>query len=150
VRLDPAELGRVQIRIERRKDGPTRVTLTAERPQTLDLLVRDQIQLHRALDQAGIPNEGRSVAFRLDPTSTEQLPAGGTTPPAPATSQPQPAAQPTPATAGFADAGTGSGGFSPRDGGAGGHRRPSKGRPAIDDDGPAPARRLRAGIDITA
>ena len=43
------------------KDGPAQVTVTAERPQTLDLLVRDQARLSRALDQAGVRAEGRSV-----------------------------------------------------------------------------------------
>lgn len=152
VRLDPAELGRVQIRIERRKDGPTRVTLTAERSQTLDLLVRDQTQLHRALDQAGLPTEGRSVVFRLAETASGSPPGGTTLPASAAFAQP-PHTQSPPGgagSAGFGDAGAGSGGFSPRDGGTGGHRRPPDGRSAIDDHRPAPARRPRAGIDITA
>ena len=88
VRLDPAELGRIPIRIERRKDGPTRVTLTAERSQTLDLLVRDQTQLHRALDQAGLPTEGRSVVFRLAETASGSPPGGTTLPASAAFAQP--------------------------------------------------------------
>lgn len=71
IRLDPEELGRVQIRIERSGDSAARVTLTAERPQTLELLVRDHAQLQNALDQAGIPAEGRSVTFQLSGTAVD-------------------------------------------------------------------------------
>ncbi len=66
IQLDPAELGRVQIRIERSTtDGPVKVELAAERPETLLRLIHDQPQLQQALDQAGIPQQGRSVSFSL-------------------------------------------------------------------------------------
>jgi flagellar hook-length control protein FliK len=67
LRLDPVELGHVQIHIERPKDGPATVALTVERPETLLLLLRDQTQLHQALDQAGVPADGRAVSFHLAP-----------------------------------------------------------------------------------
>ena len=41
------------------------MALIVERPQTLLLLLRDQDQLHRALDQAGVPADGRTVSFHL-------------------------------------------------------------------------------------
>jgi chemotaxis protein MotD len=65
VRLDPPELGQVQIRIDRPSDAPARVEITVERSETLTLLLRDQPQLQRALDQAGIPTDGRSVTFHV-------------------------------------------------------------------------------------
>lgn len=65
VRLDPEELGRVEIRIEQPKDGAAQVTIIADRPETLNLLLRDQPQLQHALDQAGIPAEGRAVTFHV-------------------------------------------------------------------------------------
>jgi flagellar hook-length control protein FliK len=65
LRLDPAELGHVQIRIDRAQDAPARIEITAERPETLALLQRDQPQLQRALDQAGVPVEGRSLTFHV-------------------------------------------------------------------------------------
>ena len=65
LRLDPAELGHVQIRIDRAQDAPARVEITAERPETLALLQRDQPQLQRALDQAGVPADGRSLTFHV-------------------------------------------------------------------------------------
>ncbi|HTN11183.1 MAG TPA: flagellar hook-length control protein FliK [Acetobacteraceae bacterium] len=65
LRLDPAELGHLQIAITRPKDAPPSVALTVERPETLLLLLRDQPALHRALDQAGVPADGRNVSFQL-------------------------------------------------------------------------------------
>ena len=67
VRLDPEALGTVQVRIDRPKDGPARVEVTAERPETLALLQRDQPQLQRALDQAGVPPDGRTLVFQAAP-----------------------------------------------------------------------------------
>jgi hypothetical protein len=74
IRLDPAELGRVQVRIERAEDGTAKVDLAVERTDTLLLLLRDQPQLHRALDLAGVPPEGRVVQFSLAPPDA---PGGG-------------------------------------------------------------------------
>jgi len=65
LRLDPPELGHVQIRIERPSEGPARVEIIVERQETLNLLVRDQVQLQRALDQAGVPPDGRSVIIHI-------------------------------------------------------------------------------------
>jgi flagellar hook-length control protein FliK len=65
LRLTPAELGSVQIRIERTSDAPAKVDVTVERSDTLTLLLRDQSQLQRTLDQAGVPPEGRTLSFHL-------------------------------------------------------------------------------------
>lgn len=64
VTLEPAELGRVEISVERSGDA-AQVQILAERPETLALLQRDQRELDRALNQAGIATEGRSVALGL-------------------------------------------------------------------------------------
>jgi hypothetical protein len=83
VRLDPAELGRVQVGILRQPDGLSRIELVAERPETLQLLMRDQPALHRALDLAGVPAEGRTLHFQVgspdparDPAPTSAIPSG--------------------------------------------------------------------------
>ncbi|WP_237216688.1 flagellar hook-length control protein FliK [Falsiroseomonas oryziterrae] len=52
VTLDPAELGRVEVAIER-SGAEARITVTAERPETLLLLQRDRTELERALSTAG-------------------------------------------------------------------------------------------------
>jgi hypothetical protein len=66
MKLEPPELGQVHIQIDRPTDDtPARVAITVERPETLQLLLRDQPQLQRALDQAGVPAEGRSITFHV-------------------------------------------------------------------------------------
>ncbi len=65
LRLEPAELGQVQIRIDRPQDAPAQVEITVQRPETLTLLLRDQPQLQRALDQAGVPADGRSLTMHV-------------------------------------------------------------------------------------
>lgn len=83
LRLSPVELGQVEVRVERAEGGPATIALTVERPETLLLLVRDQAGLQRALDQAGIPAEGRTVQFQLGqqapgtPGQQPDLGAGG-------------------------------------------------------------------------
>jgi len=84
IRLDPADLGRVQLRIERTPGGPARVDVVIERPETLLLLLRDQPQLHRALELAGVPAADRTLQFHLAPPSA----------PAPGTAASQPNADP--------------------------------------------------------
>ena len=63
VRLHPAELGMVQVRIERAASGAAHIELTADDPRTLQALQQDQSALHRALDGAGIPAAGRTLTF---------------------------------------------------------------------------------------
>ena len=65
VRLDPLELGHVQVQINRAADGTATVQVTAERPETLRLLIADQPQLHRTLSDAGLAQDGRSLTFSL-------------------------------------------------------------------------------------
>ena len=110
LRLDPAELGRVDIRIDRSRDGPASISLTAEKPETLALLVRDQAQLHKALDQAGVPAAGRSVSFSLAAIGT--MVDKPVQPDQPAATH-QTAAAATPADAPSADAPSGSGATAP-------------------------------------
>ena len=64
VTLEPAELGRVEISVERKGDS-TDILVVAERPETLALMQRDQRELDRTLAQAGIGSEGRSLSFSL-------------------------------------------------------------------------------------
>jgi hypothetical protein len=74
VRLDPPELGRVQIAIAQPKSGPAAVVLTVERPETLLLVLRDQPSLHQALDRAGVAADARTVSFELAPVRTDPHP----------------------------------------------------------------------------
>jgi len=79
--LQPPDLGRVAIAIDQPKDSGAKISLTAEQPETLLMLMRDQPSLHKALDSAGIAAEGRTLSFHL--AAAEGIA------PAAATSQPQ-------------------------------------------------------------
>jgi Meckel syndrome type 1 protein len=64
ITLDPGELGRVEVSIGQGKDAG-QVRIIAERPETLALLLRDQRELDRALNQAGLGDMARSLSFSL-------------------------------------------------------------------------------------
>ncbi|MXN63287.1 hypothetical protein GR183_00090 [Stappia sp. GBMRC 2046] len=65
IRLDPQELGRVDVRLKIHSDGSVQAHLTVERSETLDLFMRDQRGLERALDAAGLKVENSSLQFSL-------------------------------------------------------------------------------------
>ena len=65
IKLHPAELGRVDVRLELGEDGLVRAALVAERAETLDLLQRDARSLERALQQAGLQLDSGSLSFNL-------------------------------------------------------------------------------------
>jgi Meckel syndrome type 1 protein len=64
VSLDPVELGRVEVSIGQGKEAG-QLRIVAERPETLALLQRDQRELDRALNQAGLGDLARSLSFSL-------------------------------------------------------------------------------------
>jgi flagellar hook-length control protein FliK len=64
IALDPVELGRVEVSIGQGKEAG-QIRIVAERPETLALLQRDQRELDRALNQAGLDDMGRSLSFSL-------------------------------------------------------------------------------------
>jgi len=71
IRLDPAELGRIDVRID--VDGNGRVTshLTVDRPETLSMLRQDATQLQRALDNAGLQTGNGGLQFSLRDQSSQ-------------------------------------------------------------------------------
>ena len=73
LRLDPGDLGTVQIRIDRAADAATHVEINVSRPETLTLIQGDQKQLQHALDQAGVPAEGRTLSFQLTGQDTGSM-----------------------------------------------------------------------------
>jgi flagellar hook-length control protein FliK len=71
IRLAPAELGHVQVRVDQAADGSSHVVLAVERTDTLMLLLHDRPQLNQALDAAGISPDGRTLQLSLaDPGSS--------------------------------------------------------------------------------
>ncbi len=65
IRLNPPELGRVDVRLEFSKDGQVTTHLIVERPETLDMLSKDARQLEKALSDAGVDIENDGLTFSL-------------------------------------------------------------------------------------
>ncbi|ODT51493.1 MAG: hypothetical protein ABS59_09930 [Methylobacterium sp. SCN 67-24] len=65
IRLDPAELGRVDVRLEISDDGSVSAKLTVDRVETLQLLQRDARTLERAFEQAGLKASEGGVEMSL-------------------------------------------------------------------------------------
>ncbi|MCC7427841.1 MAG: flagellar hook-length control protein FliK [Alphaproteobacteria bacterium] len=65
--LDPAELGRVEVRVAGLADAaaPLSVAVSAERAETLALLERDAALLDRALADAGLAERGITLSFGM-------------------------------------------------------------------------------------
>lgn len=63
--LAPAELGRVEIRLQREGEGQS-LRITAERPETLALLMRDRAELNRDLTEAGLRLDAGGLTFSLE------------------------------------------------------------------------------------
>lgn len=65
IRLDPAELGRIDVRMDVDRDGKVTSHLTVEKPETLAMLRQDAPQLQRALEQAGLKTSDGGLQFSL-------------------------------------------------------------------------------------
>lgn len=72
IQLRPAELGRVDVRIEVAADGRAHVHVTADRSDTLDLLQRDARDLARALQDAGLRADAGNLQFSLREQAADQ------------------------------------------------------------------------------
>ena len=72
IRLDPAELGRIDVRLEVDKHGNVTSHLTVEKPETLTMLRQDAPQLQRALEQAGLKTNDGGLQFSLRDQSPQQ------------------------------------------------------------------------------
>jgi hypothetical protein len=131
VRLQPPELGQVQIRIDQTTAGTSRINITTERPETLQLLQSDEPRLQQALDQAGVLSTGRTVTFQV--VTQEQTVA---TP-----------SRPDNMSSGSSDSGQGQSGGAWRQN-EDAQRNFSDGSAA--DQRQTRARWFRAGLDITA
>jgi flagellar hook-length control protein FliK len=86
IRLDPPELGRIDVTLDVDRHGNVTSHLVVERSQTLDLLRRDAPQLERALNDAGLKTGDSAMQFSLrdqgsnadrDPRPTRLPPVSG-------------------------------------------------------------------------
>lgn len=65
IRLDPAELGRVDVQLEFKQDGEVKANLVVDRVETLAMLKRDAHTLQQAFEQAGLKQSPDGMSFSL-------------------------------------------------------------------------------------
>jgi flagellar hook-length control protein FliK len=65
IRLDPPELGRVQVHLSLDDSGKAQASLVVDKPQTLELLQRDAGNLTRSLNDAGVSLSNNGLNFSL-------------------------------------------------------------------------------------
>src|SRR6185437_1343538 len=63
IRLDPPELGHIEVHLDVDKDGSVTSHLVADRSDTLNLLQRDSGALQRALQDAGLKTSDNGLQF---------------------------------------------------------------------------------------
>jgi len=72
IRLDPPELGRIDVRLHIDHDGQVTSHLRVDRAETLDLLRRDAPSLERALQDAGLKTADSGLQFSLRHQNSSQ------------------------------------------------------------------------------
>ncbi|MBL28035.1 MAG: hypothetical protein CMM50_10870 [Rhodospirillaceae bacterium] len=72
LQLDPAELGRIDVSLDIADDGHVTARVTADRPETLDMLQRDARGLEKALQDAGLKMDGNGLSFDLREQAEQQ------------------------------------------------------------------------------
>lgn len=72
IRLHPAELGRIEIKLDMSPDGRVTASFSVDQPATLDLLQRDQKGLERALSDAGLKSDAGALNFNLRDNGQQQ------------------------------------------------------------------------------
>jgi hypothetical protein len=77
VRLDPPELGRVEVRLEVSRDNKVSATVVADSPQTLVALARHARDLQSSLQSAGLDLADSGLSFDLRDNGREAHGARG-------------------------------------------------------------------------
>jgi flagellar hook-length control protein FliK len=65
IRLDPEELGRIEVKLHISGDSKVSASLVVDRVETLHMLQREAKTLERAFDQAGLKANGDDLQFSL-------------------------------------------------------------------------------------
>jgi len=76
IKLKPAHLGNVEVKMEIAKDGQLTANIIAERPETLELLQRDVRGLEKALQDGGLKIDTQSFNFNLKENAQQQAADG--------------------------------------------------------------------------
>lgn len=72
INLKPAELGKVQVKLEFVGDHKVHASISADSQNSLDLLMKDQDSLQRALENAGLQLDAGSMEFSLNENNQQQ------------------------------------------------------------------------------
>lgn len=72
IKLDPAELGRVEVKLTIDDQGRAQAHLAVEKPQTLDMLQNDRGNLERALKDSGVDLSQNGLNFSLKGQDRQQ------------------------------------------------------------------------------
>jgi chemotaxis protein MotD len=78
IRLDPPELGRVEVRLSLDDSGKAQASLLVDKPETLALLRQDAPALGRALSDAGLNLSNNGLNFQLRDGQERQNDGGNT------------------------------------------------------------------------
>ncbi|WP_150286111.1 flagellar hook-length control protein FliK [Rhabdaerophilum calidifontis] len=65
IRLDPAELGRIDVQLQIKENGEVNANLVVDRVETLAMLRRDASTLQQAFEQAGLRQSSDGLSFSL-------------------------------------------------------------------------------------
>ncbi|WP_244298962.1 flagellar hook-length control protein FliK [Roseibium aquae] len=76
MRFDPPELGRVEVKMKVGADGTVQAHLIVERAETLDMFLRDQRGLEKALEAAGLNADSESLKFSLKDQGSQGFGSG--------------------------------------------------------------------------
>lgn len=77
IKLQPPELGRIDVRLDVSVDGRIQAVFAAERSSTVDILQRDVRELERALQSAGLSADPGGLSFGLKQQSSQGMPRFG-------------------------------------------------------------------------
>lgn len=77
IQLRPADLGRVDVKMEVGHDGRVTAVISAERQETLDMLRQDSRILSQALQDAGLQADQSSLSFNLQGQQGQSADANG-------------------------------------------------------------------------
>ncbi len=65
LQLDPASMGKVQIKLETSAEGKVTLAIIAEKPETLESLKNDSSSIQKILDDNGMSSDSSSMSFNL-------------------------------------------------------------------------------------
>lgn len=72
IQLKPEALGRIEVKLDVGQNGQVHATVTAENPQTLEMLKQDARGLEKALSDAGLNTDAGSLSFNLRGDGADQ------------------------------------------------------------------------------